>query len=153
MVVGLAAVVTGCAGSEAGESRPETVASRGAEVMPFDLESTTHTFTKTSSGGLQTVTADDPDDSVQIALIRQHLAEEQENFARGDFSDPARIHGMDMPGVEELSTGYDRITVTYAELPAGASLDYTTDDGLLVDAIHSWFDRQEMDHGSGGAAG
>ena len=115
--------------------------------MPFDLEATTHLFTKTDDGGVQIVTADDPADQIQIELIRAHLLDERANFARGDFDDPAQIHGHDMPGVAELTTGYADIDVTYAETPAGAQLSYTTDDPQLVAAIHAWFDRQLSDHG------
>jgi hypothetical protein len=60
---------------------------------------------------------------------------------------------MDMPGVAELSSGYRRIAVTYAEVPAGAELRYTTDDTILSDAIHAWFDRQVADHGTHAEAG
>jgi len=73
--------------------------------------------------------------------------------SRGDFDDPARIHGKDMPGVDELSQGYTDITVTYREDPAGAELVYETSDPALVDAIHAWFDRQVMDHGDDAVAG
>jgi hypothetical protein len=147
-VIIAALLFAGCSGQDENTSRQATVASRGAEVMPFDLNKTTHTFTKTDSGGVQLVTADDPTDQTQIDLIRQHLQTERANFATGDFSDPARIHGMDMPGVSELGAGYTRISVTYAELPTGAELSYATDDGQLIDAIHAWFDRQVMDHGT-----
>ena len=129
------------------------VAERGAEVMPFDLDATTHVFTKTDDGGIQVVTADDPADQRQIELIREHLTDERDNFARGDFDDPAQIHGHDMPGVAELTAGYADVAVTYAETPAGAQLTYTTDDPQLVDAIHAWFDRQLMDHGDDAEAG
>jgi len=134
-------------------ARRAEVSERGAEVMPFDLDATTHRFTKTSNGGIQAVTADDPADGTQVRLIREHLLEERDNFARGDFDDPARIHGMDMPGVAELSAGYQRISVQYSGLPAGAELSYTTNDADLVDAIHAWFDRQVMDHGDDAEAG
>jgi hypothetical protein len=60
---------------------------------------------------------------------------------------------MDMPGVAELSSGYERVQVTYAPLPAGAELRYTTTDTDLVDAIHAWFDRQVADHGAHAEAG
>ena len=140
---------TGCSNPTAGQQ--SDVARRGAEVMPFDLNATTHSFTKTSDGGIQLVTADDPGDSTQIGLIREHLQKERESFSRGDFEDPARIHGMDMPGVAELTTGYRRIAVTYSETPAGAGLRYTTGDAHLVDAVHAWFDRQVMDHSQPGA--
>jgi hypothetical protein len=146
-------VLAGCSTQDDTASRQATVASRGAEVMPFDLDATTHTFTKTDTGGQQLVTADDPSDQTQIDLIRRHLQLERTNFAKGDFSDPARIHGMDMPGVSELSAGYTRITVTYTEDPDGAELTYATDDPALIDAIHAWFDRQLMDHGAHATSG
>jgi hypothetical protein len=129
------------------------VAARGAQVMPFDLDATTHIFTKTDNGGTQRVVADNPGDATQVQLIREHLRTERENFARGDFDDPARIHGMDMPGVDELAAGYTRVSVTYTERPDGAELSYTTDDPQLVDAVHEWFDRQVADHGNHAQAG
>jgi hypothetical protein len=79
-------------------------------------------------------------------LIQGHLLDEAEMFRRGDYSDPAEIHGMDMPGLEELRAGYREIAVEYFELDDGARLVYTTSDDTLVDALHRWFDRQMMDH-------
>ena len=143
----LAVVLLAACGGDGVADRQAEVADRGAEVMPFDLDATTHTFDETEDGGVQTVTADDPADAEQVELIRRHLREEREKFAAGNFDDPARIHGEDMPGVAELAAGYDRIAVTYAEHPAGAVLTYTTDDPELVEAVHAWFDRQVMDHG------
>jgi hypothetical protein len=145
-------LTVGCSDA-AQTSRQTDVAARGAQVMPFDLDATTHTFTKTAVGGIQVVTADDPRDQEQIRLIREHLRQERDNFTRGDFDDPARIHGMDMPGVAELSTGYAKVRVDYADDPAGARLTYTSGDRALVDAIHAWFDRQVMDHGDHATAG
>jgi hypothetical protein len=147
-----AVLVLGACGDGTGE-RQAQVAERGAEVMPFDLDATTHQFTKTPDGGIQVVTADDPRDESQVRLIREHLLDERDNFGRGDFDDPARIHGMDMPGVAELSAGYDEITVTYSDVAGGAELRYTTSESDLVDAIHAWFDRQVMDHGDDAEAG
>lgn len=123
------------------------MAERGALVMPFDLDATTHVFDATSDGGVQTVTADDPGDRTQIGLIRAHLREERENFGRGDFSDPAAIHGHDMDGVADLTAGYRDITVSYTSLPDGAQLRYRTDRPELVEAVHAWFARQTLDHG------
>jgi hypothetical protein len=149
---GVLALSVAACGRDAPDRQAE-VADRGAEVMPFDLDTTTHRFTKTGDGGVQLVTADAPDDETQVRLIREHLTEERERFARGDFDDPARIHGMDMPGVAELRAGFRDITVAYAEVPSGAELRYTTADGALVDAIHAWFDRQVMDHGDDAESG
>lgn len=133
--------------------RQAEVAERGADVMPFDLDATTHSFTNTDDGGIQTVTADDPAETDQIQLVRAHLREERAKFARGDFEDPAAIHGHDMDGVAELAVGYHNITVTYTDLPDGGQLTYTTDRPDLVDAVHNWFARQVTDHGSHAESG
>jgi hypothetical protein len=141
-------VLAGCGDDgDALSGRQAEVAERGADVMPFDLDTTTHTFTNTDDGGIQSVTADDPDDTDQIRLIRAHLREERDKFARGDFEDPAAIHGHDMDGVAELAAGYRDITVTYDALPDGGRLTYTADAPQLVDAVHAWFARQVTDHG------
>jgi hypothetical protein len=129
-------------------ARQTQIADKGREVMPFDLERTTHRFAKAGSGGVQTVFADVPTDDQQIALIRRHVAKEAEAFSRGDFGDPASIHGSAMPGLSELEGGYRSIDVRYAQTPAGAQITYTTTDNALVRALHAWFDAQVSDHGN-----
>lgn len=137
----------GCADSAPQRTRQEEVAARGAEVMPFDLERTTHIFEPLDDGGIQRVTADDATDREQISLIREHLAKEADAFARGDFSDPERIHGDNMPGLRELRSGYEDIEVSYSELPAGGRIRYRSSNASLVQALHGWFEAQVMDHG------
>jgi hypothetical protein len=139
----LAAVALG--GDE--KSRQDAVAQRGATVMPFSLEATTHVFAAGASGGTQRVVADDPRDRRQVRLIRAHLRKEAAAFRRGEFADPAAIHGESMPGLAELEAGYQRFEVGYRDLPDGARIDYRTDDRSLVAAIHEWFDAQLGDHG------
>ncbi|GAA4909109.1 hypothetical protein GCM10023237_31180 [Streptomyces coeruleoprunus] len=134
-------------GRDGGGGRQEVVAERGRAVMPFDLDRTTHRFTPTATGGTQDVVADEPGDDAQVRLIRQHLKEEAAAFGRGDFGDPASIHGGDMPGLKELTEGYGRVDVRYAERPDGATLTYTTREPALVEALHQWFDAQLGDHG------
>lgn len=127
--------------------RQAEVAARGAAVMPFDLERTTHIFEDRPDGGLQQVVADDPADTQQVALIRGHLQEEAAKFERGDFGDPAAIHGEGMPGLAQLRQGYKQIDVAYSELSDGAQIRYTTSDPAMVDALHAWFAAQLSDHG------
>ncbi|MBC8162738.1 MAG: aspartate carbamoyltransferase [Roseiflexaceae bacterium] len=129
-------------------ARQTEVAARGAQVMPFDLEKTQHVFADTEDGGIQQVVALDPNDAAQIALIRQHLLEEAEKFRRGDFADPASIHGSSMPGLTDLRTSVGKIDIVYSELPNGAQLQYTTIDTTLVMALHHWFQAQVSDHGA-----
>jgi hypothetical protein len=129
------------------QTRQGEVAARGAKVMPFDLEQTTHVFQKLDNGGLQKVVAKDPSNKKQIALIQSHLKEESGKFRKGDFSDPAKIHGQDMPGLAELKAGAKQIDIRYTSLPDGAQVRYTTKDPKLVAALHRWFDAQLSDHG------
>jgi hypothetical protein len=129
------------------ERRAE-VADRGSAVMPFDLTKTTHSFVATSEGGRQTVTANDIADTEQARLIREHLIVEEAKFAAGDFTDPATIHGDQMPGLTELRANASRITVRYEELPAGAILHYSSADPALVNVLHRWFEAQSSDHGT-----
>lgn len=119
----------------------------GGEVMPFDLDKTTHIFEMTDSGGIQDVVAKDAEDTVQIKLIRRHLEHEATRFASGDFSDPAKLHGRTMPGLAELSAASDRMRVAYVPLPNGARILYSASDPRLITAIHRWFGAQLSDHG------
>lgn len=128
--------------------RQQEVAQRGAQVMPFDLTKTAHTFVDAETGGREVVTANDSGDTTQINLIRTHLQEEVQKFRGGDFSDPSQIHGENMPGLQVLRGGASRIAFTYEELPNGAAIIYQTSDAPLVAALHQWFAAQRGDHGS-----
>ena len=132
----------------ADKTRQEAVAERGVEVMPFDLDATTHIFTKTGSGGLQQIIAKNAGDATQIGLIRGHLKDISAQFSRGDFSGPTHIHGAEMPGLAELKAAQPaEIEIQYSELQAGAQLSYTSKNPKLVAALHQWFDAQLADHG------
>lgn len=151
LVVGIIILTTLSVGSlyrhSTVQSRQAEVATRGTQVMPFDLEATTHIFKPLPDGGLQTVLADNPTDTEQIALIQTHLQEEAQKFSTGDFSDPATIHGHAMPGLQQLTSNYPNIQVKYTALPEGAEIRYTTQQETLTTAIHDWFAAQRSDHG------
>ena len=139
------AVAVAARGGE--HERQAVVAERGRQVMPFDLERSTHRFVKAADGGVQTVVSDDGDPK-QVALIRAHLRKEARLFRQGVFDDPVTIHGPDMPGVSEIRAGTGRIDITYRDVATGGRLLYRTDDPKLADAIHRWFDAQTTDHGA-----
>ena len=128
-------------------NRQAAVEARGVHVMPFDQARTTHVFANTVDGGIETVTANAASDTGQIALIRMHLEHESQLFASGDFTDPASIHGKDMPGLAALERGASQVAFTYAEVPRGATISYRTTNTKLVDALQAWFDAQLIDHG------
>lgn len=97
--------------------------------------------------------ADDPQDTTQIRLVREHLTKEEVRFEGGDFSSPTAIHGDDMPGLQDLSQGASEIDVEYTEIPTGAALTFTTTDPALVEALHDWADAQVYDHGDHASLG
>lgn len=142
-LIALFATIPAHAADKADEKRLDEVAQRGAHVMPFDLEKTTHVFSKTAKGGVQQVIAKDKSDTGQIGLIRAHLSEISREFRQGDFSEPAKIHGETMPGLAELKTARaGQIKIEYKELPDGALINYSTEVPKFRKAIHQWFDAQ-----------
>lgn len=135
------------AAEPASEQRLDEVAERGSHVMLFDLEKTTHIFSKMDTGGIQQVIAKNQSDSEQISLIRLHLSQITQEFQRGDFSNPEKIHGATMPGLAELRAAKPgQIKIAYKELPDGAEITYATHIEKLKLAIHQWFDAQLSDH-------
>jgi len=135
------------AADKASEQRLNEVAERGSHVMPFDLEKTTHIFSKTDTGGIQQVIAKDKSDTGQIDHIRLHLSEITRQFQQGDYSNPEKIHGTAMPGLVELKAAKPgQIKIVYKELPDGAEISYATHIEKLKLAIHQWFDAQLSDH-------
>lgn len=147
----LAGLSAGCgAGPDARSSRQDEVARLGSRVMPFDLARTKHFFDDDATGGIETITANGKDDAAQVDLIRSHLATEAERFGRGDFSDPAVIHGHDMPGLATLAAAGGKLRVTYRDVPGGAHLTFASSDPAVVGAVHEWFSAQRSDHGMHG---
>jgi len=120
----------------------------GHGVMPFDLKKTLHVFEMTDSGGIQQVVIRNPVDSSQITLIQQHLEHEAMQFRAGNYSDPASIHGAQMPGLKDLAAGAAKVKVEYSALPNGAQIAFITGDIHLITALHRWFGAQLSDHGA-----
>jgi hypothetical protein len=130
------------------QSPQQHVHATAAGVMPFDLSKTVHIFRMTESGGVERVVTKGPDAQDQVALIQQHLQHEAARFQRGDYSDPAALHGATMPGLEALRAGAGKIAVSYAALPQGAEITFATKDPHLLTAVHRWFGAQLSEHGA-----
>jgi hypothetical protein len=147
MALTLLVINTCYAVEKASEKRLDVVAQRGANVMPFDLELTTHVFSKTEKGGVQKIIVKNIKDIVQLRLIREHLFKISREFQQADYSCPTKIHGEDMPGLETLrNVKPDQIIILYKDLPKGAEIIYSTDVPIIITAIHQWFDAQLNDH-------
>jgi hypothetical protein len=87
------------------QTKQEHVHHSDQSVMPFDLTKTTHIFRMTDSGGVERVVVKDSTAQYQVALIQKHLQHEAVAFQLGDYSDPASLHGADMPGLNDLQAG------------------------------------------------
>jgi hypothetical protein len=130
------------------QTKQEHVHNMGQMVMPFDLSKTTHIFRMTETGGVEGVVVKDESEADQISLIQQHLQHEAQAFQRGDYGDPASLHGATMPGLREVVAGAAMIKVTYTALPAGAEITFETSDIHILTAIHRWFGAQLSEHGA-----
>lgn len=144
----LSAIVLVSAPVWAQSTQQEHIHEMSHGVMPFDMSKTMHIFKMTEFGGVQRVVAKDANARDQIMLIQQHLQHEAQRFQQGDFSDPATLHGMDMPGLKELQAGASRIKISYAALPNGAEIRFETSDLHLLTAVHRWFGAQLSEHGA-----
>ena len=127
--------------------RRHMIHSRSSLVMPFNMNNVTHYFLDTKSGGILKIKAKNPEDTVQIKLIRDHLKKEHALFSKGNFADPETLHGMNMPGLKILSSSKDKYKVAYKELFDGAQLTFTSEDPKVIKALHIWFAAQLRDHG------
>lgn len=130
------------------QTRQEHIHQMAHSVMAFDMSKTVHIFKMTESGGVMRVAAKDSGASDQIALIQQHLQHEAEQFQKGNYSDPAMLHGANMPGLKELQGGASHIKVSYSSLPNGAEITFETKDMRLLTAVHRWFGAQLSEHGA-----
>lgn len=146
-VASVATLLLGYSAHALAQTAQEHVHSMSHMVMPFDVSRTVHIFAMTDSGGVQRVVVKDKSDTTQIEQIRAHLRQEAGRFQRGDYSDPAKLHGADMPGLKELQRDAGHIKVTYTELPDGAAIEFRTTDLQLLTAIHRWFGAQLSEHG------
>jgi hypothetical protein len=130
------------------QPQPEsTAASHGSQVMPFDQKTAMHMFTPSGSGGSVEVMVHNMDAN-QIFLVRSHLRAEADRFSKGNYADPAYIHGPNMPGLASLEANPQLVSVTYADTTSGGVITLTSKDPKMIDAIHQWLGAQQKDHGS-----
>jgi hypothetical protein len=125
------------------------VQQRTQQVVPYALDQTLLTFTKTVHGGVQHVVAKAADNTEQIKLIQANLLKMANDFRKGDFSETGRIHGADMPGLAQLKMAEtDDIKYEYKALANGAQIHYSTEYPQYVQALHEWLYAQMSEHGN-----
>jgi hypothetical protein len=127
----------------------DEVHQRTQQTLPYPLDQTLQTFTKTVHGGVQHVIAKSTDNPQLIKSIQAHLLKIANEFKKGDFSTTERIHGANLPGLAQLKKAeIDDIKFDYKTLEKGAQIHFSTEYPQYVEALHEWFDAQINDHGN-----
>jgi hypothetical protein len=147
----LLVVATGWAqeGHEHDSGHHAGVTQRGDQAMGFSHETTTHHFRLLSDGGAIEVTANDPNDTANRDMIRQHLGHIARMFAAGNFKTPMFIHDTNPPGVPTMIELREQIQYRFEEIPSGGSVRITTVNGRALQAVHEFLRFQIKDHETG----
>jgi hypothetical protein len=143
----LVGVLPGCGGSE--DAAFEALQVRGEEAMGVDQYIAVHQFDALEDGGRIELQHGD-DDPDAIATIRAHLQEIEAAFTAGDFSIPAFVHDMPVPGTDVMSARRELIRYEFRELPRGGEVRIFSDDAEVLDAIRAFMAFQRMDHRAAG---
>lgn len=122
---------------------------RGAEVMGFDQDKTTHHFYLYEDGGAIDVSVKDAADAKNRDAIRSHLPHIAMMFGQGNFSAPMMVHATDVPGTKALAANKDKVSFTYRETPNGGRVDIVTTDAATLKAAHDFMRFQIADHKTG----
>jgi hypothetical protein len=155
----LLAVLTACSSRPPGDAEDAAhvlsdsefteLQARGEVTMGVDQYTSTHLFDDLPDGGRIELQRNEQDPT-GVEQIRQHLQHIARAFAAGDFSDPASVHGHEMPGTAVMAQKKDVITYSYAPLPRGGEVRITTRDPDAVRATHAFLAAQRGEHRAGG---
>lgn len=122
---------------------------RGAHVMGFDQDKTTHSFRLHADGGAVDISVKDRADVTNRDAIRSHLPHIAQMFGDGSFEAPMLIHAARVPGTEQMTALKNRIRFVYVETPGGGRLDIFTSDAAALHAVHEFMRFQIADHRTG----
>jgi hypothetical protein len=122
---------------------------RGAQVMGFSQEKTTHHFELNQDGGVIEARANDLKDAATLGEIRGHFGHIAKMFAAGDFNAPMLVHAQNVPGTAAMSRLKDDIHWQLSEIPRGARITIVADNQEAVDAVHDFLRFQIEDHKTG----
>lgn len=154
MSLALSAFVAGAAQAQANaaqarDSAFRAVQARGGQVMGVDQYSSQHRFDLLPDGARISLQRD-VYDRAGTAVIRAHLRDIARAFAKGDFSSPAMVHDVEVPGTATMAARRHSITYRMRNLPRGGEVLITTRDTAALRAINEFVQFQRMDHRAGG---
>ena len=149
LTVAFAASTQGQAQSTAAQDPHAQMKHRGAMVMGFDQDKTTHHFFLYEDGGAIDVSVKDAADRTNLDAIRAHLPHIVVLFGEGNFEAPMMVHGVSVPGTPEMKKVKDAITWKYEETVKGGRVNITTANPDALKAIHVFLRYQITDHKTG----
>lgn len=131
--------------SYADNQKPQPIEQRMQLLLPYVVEQTLASFSKTVHGGVQHVIVKSANNDVQIKVVQTHLRKMVERYRSADFSFTETLYGADMPGLAQLkSAKIDDIKYEYKPLANGGEIHYSSEYPLLVSALHEWIDAQNQ---------
>lgn len=143
----LAAILTAYAViGVSGETKQECAQGVSNSSMEVDTSVTVHVFKMTEQGGIERLMTRGLGVPDQVAFLQAQLRHEATDYKAGNYSQPAKLPGVGMPGVKELQEGAADIKVSYTDLPNGAEIALETTNLTLLTAIHRWFGAQLFEH-------
>jgi hypothetical protein len=134
----------------ADSARFAAVQERGRAVMGVDQYTSAHVFEDLPDGGRIVLDRADAADTAGVATIRRHMREVADDFRRGDFTKPFRVHAQRVPGTDVMAARRGAITYAVADRPRGAEVDIHTTDSAAVAAVHAFLAFQRSDHHAAG---
>jgi hypothetical protein len=130
-------------------SRPDTgfaaLQKRGARVMGVDQYTSSHKFEALGDGG-RIEFVRDVDDPAGVETIREHLRTITRQFAAGDFSASAAVHGRPVPGTAVMRARRRAIRYEFRPLPGVGEVRITTQDADALRAVHEFLAFQRAEH-------
>ena len=123
---------------------------RGAVVMGFDQELTTHHFLVFNDGGAIDVSDKDGSDAKNLEAIRSHLPHIANMFGDGNFEAPMLVHdSKNVPGTAVMATRKANIRYSYVDTANGGRVNIVTTDPESLAAVHAFLRFQIEDHKTG----
>jgi hypothetical protein len=138
-----------CIGTAAAQNAGVVQRGESHDGMGFSQTTTTHHFYLTRTGGTIQVTAKDPKNTEQIAMVQMHLKHIVGRFSAGDFSIPHFVHDTNPPGADTMRRLRSSIRYTSEALENGGSIKIETDSPEALAAIHDFLRFQIKDHETG----
>jgi len=149
LAIVLLATISSVSRQSPNQTASSDVDRRGAHVMGFDQNKTTHHFLLYDDGGSIDVSVKDPSDTADRDAIRSHLPHIAAMFAAGNFDAPMLVHDTNVPGTSEMATMKDRLSYRFIETPNGGRVDIQTRDPDALAAVHKFLRFQISDHRTG----